>query len=305
MRNTALVLVATLASSGCIFVNENVGDHVDGGPPADAPTGGPADAAPDADIGACQALACPSPDPGRFMICGRIIDVETSEPIVGPTAQSLKVSFYEALAFANNAETPPEFTVHPDPCGRFVSKIVGHEGVAVPGTMYIVVGVDDADAPFPGGNFATTVVPVPGVPGGKVTGFHAYATREATDGAWSGSTVPSVVQQGVFAGIFIDTSKAHVGIYNGAPTAGVELTVAGALDVVRDFYFDDTAPLERSHVGDLTTTGANGTVLYRPATPGDLETYGAIGGSGCTWPEELGTTVPNAVWVSEREGVCP
>jgi hypothetical protein len=314
MRITALVILATLASSGCIFVNEDVGDHADAGP--DAPTcGGTPDATvadampggPDASTSPCdQEVACPTPGSGRVMICGRLIDLQNSQPIVGPTALALKVSFYEALAFANNAATPPEFSVTPDQCGRFVSSTAGHNGVAVPGTMYIAVGVDDVSAPFPGGDFVDTVAAISGVGGARKAGFHAYAMRETTDALWSGAMNPSLVEQGVFAGIFIDTSKPHVGIYNGTPTPGVRLTVADqpVMAPSNDFYFDDAAPLQRTHLGSLGVTGLNGTALL---TQGSLDTYNGQGGTSpsCAWAGSLATTVPDTIWVSEREGTCP
>jgi hypothetical protein len=255
-----------------------------------------------------QELACPPPDSGRQMICGRLVDTETSANVVGDTLPTtVKISFYEALAFANNAATPPEFSVAPDTCGRYVSSITGHNGVAVPGTMYILVGTDDAVTPFPGGNFITTGVALSGVGGGQAKKVNTYLTRAQTDVDWStsaGLTGASFVEQGVFLGIFIDTSKTPVLPWKGKPTSGVQVTVADqpVMAPSQDFYFDDATNLVRSSIGSGNTTGINGAVLVTQAS---LDTFGGTGPTGCNWVGSLATTVPNTVFVQEREGTCP
>jgi hypothetical protein len=312
MRNTTLLLLAVLAptaSTGCSS-DENP-SHPDAALAdaalADARTdaGAPDAAPPDAGGDLCDLeLPCPAPDADRFMICGRLIDLETSQLITGPTASLVQVSFYDALAFAQNPLTAPEFSVTPDACGRFVSSSAGHHGVAVPDTMYIAIGVDDVGTPFPGGDFVSTGGLAVAEAGGKKSAFHAYTTHETTAAAWSGAMSPSLVEQGVFAGIFIDTSKPPVGIYNGTPAQGVKLTADVTVVAAKDFYFDDAGALLRSHIGSLDAAGADGTALF---VQGSLQSYSGAGGTsaGCSWPSAFATTSPNAILVNEYESTCP
>jgi hypothetical protein len=258
-----------------------------------------------------QALTCPNPSGTKFMICGRLYDTETTALVQEDDMlpQKLKISFYDALAFANDATTAPEFSVNPDRCGRFVSSDAAaggsHGGVTVPGTSFLVVGVDDASGDFMQGNFALTGVGVLGVPGGKHDNTRIYATRQATDAVWSaGVGGGSVIGRGVYLGIFIDTAAAtDVAPWPGAPKSGVQLTVDGTVQPTGDFYFSDTDPLTRSTVvASQNSTGTNGAVLF---LEGPLVEYaGTPNPPGCSWPAALAKTLPGSVFVHEVLSMC-
>jgi hypothetical protein len=322
MRNTTFLTLAFLAAAtGCGSDDDGVTPRADAAasdaaipdaaipdatiPDATIADATSADASADAsgELPCDQELACPTPARNRFMICGRVHDFGTSQPIVDGSASALKVSFHDALALANNPETAPEFSVTPDSCGRFVSRDATHEGVTVPGTQFFAVVVDDATPAFPAGDFVATAGLVSGGTGGMKAGFHAFATHETTAAAWSTGLSPTLVEQGVYAAIFIDTARPPVGIFHGTPAAGLKLTVDGSVTPARDFYFDDSSNLERLQVGTADATGANGTALVVPPANSVLQEFG--GPAGCTWPTALGTTMANMIVVSEREGTCP
>jgi hypothetical protein len=310
MRTTALLLIAALGATACS--SDDTPAAAADAAPADATPPG-TDAAPDAmalppdaaePLACDMELPCPAPASGRFMICGRLYDFSSSHPIVdGPTATSLKVSFYDALAFASNpAESTPELSVTPDACGRFVASAPDHQGVSVPNAQFVLVSVDDAAVNAPAGDFVATGVLFEAIAGASQQHAHAYATRETSADDWSGPQSPTLVEQGVYAAIFIDTTKPRAGSFDGEPTAGVTLT-RESKTTAKIFYFDDASPVQHSHLGG-DATGASGTVII---VGGDsFDTYGGSGPAPeCAWPPAVGGTVPNTILVSEREGTCP
>jgi hypothetical protein len=256
-----------------------------------------------------QDLACPPADSNRQMICGRLVDTETSAFVTGDDLpNTVKISFYEANAFAMDpASAPSEFSVAPDKCGRYVSAVTGKAGVAIPGTMFILVGTDDAadSGAGPGGSFITTGIALLGVGGSQLKKANTYLTSAQTNAHWSGAMDPTFVDRGVFLGVFVDTTKPKVGPFNGTPVPGVTL-LAPAVDVDHDFYFSDTMPLLRSSVGNANVTGVNGSVLFTPTMAGSLDTYNGMGPTGCEWGDGLlATALPNTIFVQEHEGTCP
>jgi hypothetical protein len=303
MRSSALVVTLfALATGGCLFADEDVGDSVDGGPHADAMIGEGPDAG-EADAGGgplpCdQDLACPAPAAGKAQICGRILDLQTSADVEGPVAEALEVRFHDASALAGGAGQGLLLTVHPDACGRFTAG----EGVAVPAIGYVGVAVDDVGLPPGEGPHVLTTIALPVTPNGKTTGVRAYSARETTDAAWSGTASPSLAAQGAFVAIFLDTNRPDVEPYHGTPAAGVRVELDGAIDDANDLYFDDVVPTQRGTIGTTSATGPNGTGI-RTGTP--LSTsYTGSGPTGCTWPEVPSFTLPGSIVVAEIPGAC-
>ena len=246
------------------------------------------------DLPCSQPIPCPSPAGDRFMICGQLLDVETTLPVVGSEAAGLRVAFYDALAIVQDPSVQPEFTVAPDSCGRFRSIDPLHQGVRVPATSFLVIGIDDGQS----GNddHALTGIVVEGVQGDKRQDVRTYVTRKTTAAAWGND----LVAQGAFLGVFIDTAESPLAPYPGLPVAGVELRIDGQAQPLKDFYFDDASPLTRASVARAAVTGANGSAVgvAIPLT----EVSGAK--AGCTWPSLLSASLPGTVFVSEFLGTC-
>jgi len=261
-------------------------------------------------------IDCPSPGPNKFMMCGQILDTETTAAVSKDNGADpkgkLKVSFYDALAFAMNPAVAPLLTVTPDDCGRFASFDGTHAGVSVPSTSFIAIGTDDQTLPFGMGDFATTGIGVAGVQGGKLTGIRAYSTRNATDAKWSvGLAGASFATRGVYLAIFIDTRATPVPPFKeGAPMPGITLVHDGSTSSTGndDFYFNDTDPLlraapETATPGSKTATGPNGAALWVNSQL--VEFSGTPNPGACTWPSTLAATLAGAVFVQERLLECP
>lgn len=243
--------------------------------------------------------ACPSPSTGRTSICGNLHDTQTGLRIEAE-AEGLEVRVYDALAFAASSpdsRPPPIGMAYPDACGRFVA-----ENIVIPFTTFIAVAAQDRDEiGADEGEWVLTGVAASPVSGQTLAGLRAYATRHATDAAWSASAslpAPSFAVRGVYLPIFIDPS--------GAPAPDVVIAHSGSItDPASDHYFADAdGPDVRLTVDPArAATGPNGSGLW---LGGDLMEFTGVGGEspGCAWPKTLAKAVPGAVFVQERLAEC-
>ncbi len=254
---------------------------------------------------------CPQGSNSKMQICGRLYDLETSKQI---HAAGFEVTFYDALKFANSTANAEYYTVVTDSCGRFSATSGGESGVTVPNTAFIAVGVDDgAGAPD---TIRTSGLVVSGASNGKIQGVRVFALSKATDIAWSAvafppTGTPTFADRGVYVPIYINTTldppvveDPLEAVFLGLPTSGVVITKDGSSTPANDYYFSDSTPLTRTTL-DLAqnATGVNGSGLY---VGGTLVEYSGMGGEpsgSCTWPSNLASTIPNVVFVQERDSV--
>lgn len=255
--------------------------------------------------GSCdEEINCPVPSgPNKTTVCGRIYDIQTTGEVVGDEVAKLKVTVYDALAFAGGSMTElgSDF---PDACGRFVVP-----DVVVPFTTFIAVGTDDK--PDSQDEYRLTGIATSPVGGQTTDGMRAFATRRTTDMNWTttaGLTGATFVDRGVYLPIYIDPTATDVLPFPGAPVAGVTIAHSGTTtDPANDYYFDDAeGNLTRFTVAasSFMTTGINGSGLW---LGGDLMEFTGNGAEphagtpeACTWPKTLAKAVPGAVFVQER-----
>jgi hypothetical protein len=290
-----------LLLAGCTYIDIHIGDETDAGVPV-PPIADAAPPLPDADSPPLP-CSCPQPTPGKFMICGRIYDLETSQPVAS-AASVLKVDLYDALMFANNpTATPPLGTATVDGVGCYRAD---DGGVTPPFTAYVAAATDDV--PGQNDDWVRTAVAVPSGAGQRMTDVVAWATRHTTDQQWStsaGLAGQTFAERGVYVGIFVDPNLPPLGPLHGTPVAGVRVTENGSVKATNDYPFADVQPLLRTTVAPAQdVTGPSGSVLY---TGGTLTQYSGSGAepAGCAWPSTLAATIPGAVFVHERVAQCP
>ncbi len=278
----ALALVGWLGSA-CVISEGDVLTSVgsDGG--ADGPTG---------DADPCAAPGpCPVPAAGDVTICGRVIDVETSQPVTGGEPDVRVFDLDELRLDANPEELA---LVTPDECGWFTTTI--H---AVLGNTVIHTG-----ELFGGGDYARATSLID-APAGQRVQANAYVLRDQTDQTWSeqaGLSSLTVADRGAVLPIYVDLDAAAVGPFQGGPVSGVTATVDGNPSPSDDYYFSDTDPLSRGQVAPaLTATGIDGAALLLSPT-GTLDVGGQK--SGCTFEPVLAASILTMVQVQEVQGHC-
>jgi hypothetical protein len=261
--------------------------------------------------GGCDAeLSCPSADTGRMSVCGRLHDVETDDQIRGVDAIGtdcldpeavqegpcqLDVRFYNALDYAVSPGTATPLAVDEfrlDDCGRFRARNINYAGASFMG-----IGVEDKVG-APQLHRRTGVAF--GVVNRQTRGrTRAYLVRRSTDQAWSevayGAGQMTFVDRGVFMTVFEYPT--------GQPREGVTITNQGSPTPSFDWYFTDTAPLQRSLLAPSSqaVTGPNGAGLITDV--GGVNNLSGTGGnlpSGCTWDSALGASVAGLLFFSPR-----
>lgn len=269
----------------------------------DAPTDAPFD-----QPNCALELPCPPPDAGKATICGRLWDTQTDEQLRAATTTgarctavtgdgpcSLRMQFYDALDFAMNPSTAvplPAEEAFIDDCGRY-------RGHNMPRATFGFIGISVDDGPGTLDRHALTAVATSNGLAAPGTGFRAYATRHATDAAWtttSGTTGQSLATRGVLLNVFA---------FHGVPVAGVSVTRNGSLIPNDDHYFSD-AGVSRSTIDpQRTATGANGSALI--VNSSSPIAHSAVGGltSPCQWPSSLGASIPGVVFVQIKEAETP
>lgn len=258
----------------------------------------------------CGPIPCPVPSGGKLSVCGRLHDIETSQPIVGantgaacdpdvPEASgpcALELQFYDALQFAGDptGATPlPYDRLRVNDCGYFAA-----ENIPAPALGFLGIGVDDAGS---ADSYALSGVAIASVAGAREPDLTLYATRRTTDEMWTTSAenpygASTFSEHGVYVAIFLDEN---------GPVEGVVVTQNGSPQPASDYYFSDTDPLMRSTVDtSLTSTGPNGTALLGDS---QLVNHSGTGGgipANCQWPSNLADAIPGVVFIQERHLVC-
>jgi len=285
----ALALAGCTTTSGDVLVSLNAADGAVGGQDARVNDGGAGK------FDASAACAAP-PDcppiafPGTLSVCGRVIDLATSQPIPGDGV--ISVSFFNFIDFGGG---PSLGGADVDECGRFVAEnVIG----VLPG--FVVMSADDDD--LSGGDYVR-VVSVIDSQVGQVVRANAYALRATREQTWSTTAgVPSNFDDvGALLPIFVDFNQGPTGYLQGAPVAGVTITQDGSPVTGNDYYFPGGGAVERDTVDPaLTTTGADGSGLFVNA----LVTFEYSGEkAGCTFPTVDGLLF-GAIQVQELVGTC-
>jgi len=254
----------------------------------------------DGDGDACAVEGpCPLPGAGQVTVCGRVYDLADTSPLGGEPgqgAENLAVRVFDLLSFSGDPTAEPLATVQPDECGWYVAENI--EGLP-PGP--IVVSTNDRS--FPGLTFQP-LHSVHNTTLGQIVRANAWILRIQTDAGWAsdaglGGTFASI---GSMLAIYIDVNQPPTGPFQGRPVAGVAMTSGGDAAPANDYYFADTAVLDRASVDPgLTVTGANGVGLLR-----DLDIANVYGGTrdGCEFDTVTGLTAPGVIQVHEFNGTC-
>jgi len=288
----AALLVSLFVGAGCVDTEGEVLSTLGGDGGAGTDGGAAADGGPDAAVDPCAAeLPCPTPVPGSVTVCGRVLDVETSDAI--PGGGNVNVEFFNVVDF----EISPSLAdTEADECGRYVvENIFG----ALP--PFIVASTDD-DVLL-GGEYVRVISFVPSTIGSAVRS-NVYAMRSATDDAWAtasglGNTF-SDIGSSIF--IFIDATAPPVMPFQGAPVSGVTITEEGASAPSRDYYFSDGDQLSRAALAPAQSqTGVDGSGIITGPFP--TNEYSGAHGS-CTFPDIRGAAISGIVQVQEMLGSC-
>ncbi len=270
----------------------------DGGGIVDAAGGTDAvpDRVPDAEVtvDGCEMgpPPCPPPVGGRYSVCGRVQDVETSEAPLGDEAAALEVRVCEAIDFTFSGMCTSVVVASLDRCGYFQL-----DDVALPGSGFAMLVVDDAantdDAHLPTGVALT--VPNPGQYRAEL-----WKARRSTVSAWDMSASRPSGESFAATGVLLMIFR-HV---DGSPAVDVTPMVAGVVRPDDDFFFMDMDVLVRRAIGPtMTATGSNGSALLINVPLGQVSA--TSGEPGCSSEEGLGASVPGVVIVDERDLVCP
>lgn len=286
-------LVAVLL--GLIACNDTSGEVLttldgDGGVPGpDADLTNP-DADPDANPECRVDPPCPTPSILGVSVCGRVVDVETSEVIKAPT--DVAVQFFNLIDFGSG---PFLAEVIPDECGWFEAEDIGG---LIPGVL--VMSTDDQGS---SSNYSR-VVSVLSSSFGQPLIANAPVLREAVDQAWgdaAGLGGQSFSDVGALLLMFFDGTEPEVFPYRGTPVTGVTLTEEGTPQPSDDYYFSDTNPLLRVTVDPgLATTGADGAGLLVGTLP--INDYSGAK-LDCTFGATNGV-IPGIVQAQEIYGSC-
>ncbi len=249
----------------------------------------------------CSPMPCQPAGAGMVRVCGRLVNLETSQPIAvadplaaccdsaapapdGPC--SLTIDTQEA----SMPPAPP--VVRINDCGFYTLL------ARAPSAGYLTITVDDAGAID---DHAPTASSIPVSSGVVRSDLSLYALRRSTDEKWTqtagdpfgGQTFSEI---GVFVQIFVDD--------NGQPGVGVTSTANGS-PVADAYYFSDTDPALRATVAPgQSATGANGTALL-VNTP--LVNHSGTGGDlpvGCSWSSGLAGAIAGYATVGETIVDC-
>lgn len=240
---------------------------------------------------------CPLPAAGDFTVCGRVYDLETTEPLTSTSAlgSALSLSLYD-LSELDDREDPPIATTTPDECGwYFFAKVPGLVSGAVALT---------SDDTAQDGEVLSWVGSAVEISPGQVRRVNAFALSSATEASWAqsaGLAANSFAQGSLFT-IYSDLSRPPLGPFQGAPVSGVEITRNGVPLGGDDYYFSDPVPLDRRTINPaLATTGANGSGLMTGLA---LSNKASGTKAGCDFVEVIAMTLQPIVQVQEIRGTC-
>ena len=251
----------------------------------------------------CSApLACPTPAPGKACISGRVRSAANGKvlraafgaeltcgagAVGGPC--DLSLTAVDALDFANNpvGATPlPSTSKVVDGCGRF--RI---DGLTPPPLGFVALVTEDADSAPESDLHVAGAAPYPLGANQAVNDATAIEARRDTVARWTQSAgTPFGASTFSDVGVLLLQFRA-----GGVPRAGVTATANGSAVVGKDYYFADTITTDRLFIDSLlASTGANGAALF---AEGQSVQYSGTGAEpmGCTWPAQLGFSIPGVV----------
>ncbi len=255
-----------------------------------------------------QALPCPGPSGGNVSLCGRIFDLETSQPLDdgnatnGEPSKKIELRVYDPIAFvAGNA--PVLAMAAPDSCGRFAIM-----NAPLPGSLFIAVATDDVTGSG-SDDYVLTGIAAPVSGGVTLPDLRAWVFRRTTDTKWStqaglaaGATFGKM---GVYIPIFL-SGTTPLAPFPLTPTPDVMVAIVGSsgtrvVHPENDFYFDDSDPLARTLLSTTRAqTGMNGTALY--INQPSITNFSGIGnaGAGLCWRKDLAAAPVGGAYVQER-----
>lgn len=284
VATAALLVAACTATQGDVLTSIEADAAAD----ADAPS--------ELDAGGCPLTpTCPTPPVGDIGVCGQLLDLEASAPVLPSLiddAPSVRIFDLDDLR-ADPLGAIALAQIEPDECGFFATTIDGD-----PGLVVVHTGELSGLGPYRRVTTAVTTSPSTTV---RVT---AWALRRETDEAWSnaaGLIGLTFAGRGALMPIYVDTNQASLGPLQGTPVAGVEMT-ASDNPVSNDFYFGDTDPTRRAVLDpNAVVTGANGAAIAPLAS-----TVFSFSGerTGCTFAQGQTLIIPSAVQVQELTGSC-
>lgn len=284
-------MVVLACAAGCVTAEGDVltsaGNAPDATPGADAP--GVADGG----EGCAAQPPCPTPASGEITVCGQVVDLETSAPVIDapPTIRIFELTDLQL----DPTGAIPEAVVDPDACGYFSVTLDGVLGV-------LVVHTGELVASDPWRRTASLVIASPG----QVARVNAFALRATTDDAWTqsaGLTGESFADRGATMMIYVDITAPAVEPFQGTPIAGVTMTRSGLEQPAADYYISGADPRSRSQIDPgLSATGPTGAALMIGGGFG-IETYGG-NHANCTLAQSTGLSLAGVVQVHELLGTC-
>ncbi len=237
---------------------------------------------------------CPQPPPGEITLCGRVVDLETSQPI---TSDPPDVRVFDPTTLRNDPLNAVELAkVTPDDCGYFTTTVNGSsEGLLIhTGSISIF------------SNDPRRVVSLVMTQPGNTYRQNAWVLRHTVDETWSTAanlSGPSFAESGSILPIFVDLDGSPAGPLQGTPVAGVAMTADGSPITQDAFFFSDADALSRATLAPAqATTGTDGSGLWR--SQGGAFSMFSGSKSGCTFPKVQGSVILGMVQVQEINGTC-
>ena len=257
-------------------------------------------------LGCDQTLPHPTPsDSNHQTICGQIYDLEndakfaasgakgvrcTATTTDGPCALAFKA--FDAVTFAGNPQgtTPqPVGDTYIDDCGRYRL-----ENIQIPGSPYLGLGLDDANAPGPAGVTNTMGTGTLTAGGSALKDFDAFVVKKSVTDMWAAGGVS--ITDGPIVNIF----RAHQ--TGEAEQSGVTFTRNGATVPNDDFYFSANATTRDTLDSTASATGKNGTAIVIHAKLTDGPANSGMGGldATCVWDSHPAASLAGIVFVQVK-----
>lgn len=261
----------------------------------------------------CSAkIACPAPTDGKQTICGQIYNFETGDAYAASNATgaactpaatgpcALGIQPFEALAFAANPTgTSPlaSGAISIDDCGRYkVSEIT------LPSTPYIALGLDDSMR-GPGGLTNAVGVATAATANTATKDLAIYVVPSALTTGWTsaGNGAPSI-SDGFYVGVYRG-HRTGLDLATGVTASSGPTSNPYGTDANSDFYFASGATARTTLDNAATSTGVNGTALFKAKGAADITTtvYSGVGGlpATCFWDVHPGASTPGTVFIQD------
>lgn len=265
--------------------------------------------------GGCGApIACPQPSSGLQTICGQLYNIENNELFAAETGTgtrcdaanptttgpcALKITPYDALAFAGNPQTAVPLTtadIYIDDCGRFRLTDVTPPSAS----PFIALGTDDRDPTKQGPMGVTNItgVATATAPNTATKDVEGFIASVQTTTKWQMTGGPSIAN-GLYAMIFRQRrapsrlTQAGVTMIKGTPPNL-------APSPTTDHYFVSTDVQRERIDAAANATGANGTAIVTDASLANMTVFSGSPSSlpaECRWSVHVAQTVPGIVFV--------